>query len=213
MRLYSFWRSSAAYRVRIALALKGIACEAVAVPLAGGAQHDATYAALNPQQLVPTLVLDDGTVLTQSLAIIDYLEAMHPTPPLLPADPVARAHVIAAAHSVAMDIHPLNNLRLLGELEARFGASAADKQAWMAHWMTLGFAALERMVTPSPFAFGTSPSLADICLIPQLYNARRWQVDVAPYPRLTSIEAACLSLPAFQAAAPDAQPDAPQTQD
>lgn len=210
MRLHSYWRSSASYRVRIALNLKGLAYETVPVSLVteGGQQHNPAYAALNPQELVPVLVLDDGTALTQSLAIIDYLEALVPTPALLPADPVARARVLAVAHAVAMDIHPVNNLRVMAHLGQAFGADAPARTAWMQHWMQTGFAALEQMVRPVPFAFGATPGLADICLTAQLYNARRWALDLTPYPNLTGIETACLALPAFARAAPDAQADA-----
>lgn len=210
MKLFGYWRSSAAYRVRIALNLKGLVYESVAVSLVadGGQQHAAAYAALNPQELVPTLVLEDGTALTQSLAIIDYLEALVPAPALLPADAVARARVLAVAHAVAMDIHPLNNLRVMSVLAATYDADAAGKTAWMQHWMQRGFAAVETMVQANPFAFGASPGLADLCIVPQVYNARRWGLDMAPYPKLAAIEAACLALPAFARAAPDAQPDA-----
>jgi maleylacetoacetate isomerase/maleylpyruvate isomerase len=210
MKLFSYWRSSAAYRVRIALNLKGLAYETVAVSLIaeGGQQHAAAYTALNPQKLVPTLVLDDGTALTQSLAIIDYLDALVPAPALLPADPLARAQVLSVAHAIAMDIHPLNNLRVMSWLAETYGADESGKIAWMQHWMQIGFAPLETMVKPGPFAFGDSPSLADICLVPQIYNARRWGLDMTLYPKLAAIEAACLALPTFAHAAPEAQPDA-----
>ena len=210
MKLYSYWRSTAAYRVRIALNLKGIAYETVPVSLIaeGSQQHSAAYVALNPQQLVPSLQLADGSILTQSLAIIDYLESLAPEPPLLPADPYSRARVLAVCHAVAMDIHPINNLRVVARLGEVFDADAAAKTEWMLHWMRLGFGPLEAMVQPGPFAFGQNPGLADICLIPQLYNARRWGLDFSPYPKLTAIEAACLALPAFAQAAPEAQPDA-----
>lgn len=212
MRLYSYWRSSAAYRVRIALNVKGVAYETVAVDLVEGAQNRAAYAAMNPAGLVPSLVLGDGSVLTQSLAIIDWLEAAHPEPALLPADPVLRAKVLATAHGVAMDLHPVNNLRVVQHLEARFGATAADKADWMRHWMTLGFDALEAMVDPrTRFAFTDTPTLADICIVAQMYNARRWGLDLAPWPRLSAIDAAATAISAFAMAAPEAQPDAPKT--
>lgn len=209
MKLYTYWRSTAAYRVRIALNLKGVAREDVFVSLIKGEQRAADFTARNPQALVPALELDDGTVLTQSLAIIDWLEATHPQPPLLPADPLLRARVLAAAHVVAMDIHPVNNLRVLDALGARFGADAEARRDWMAHWMVLGFDALEAQLPGTRYAFDdAAPGLADLCLIPQLYNARRWAVDLAPWPKLIAIEAACLDMPAFAAAAPEVQPDA-----
>lgn len=208
MKLYTYWRSSAAYRVRIALNLKGIAREDVPVSLVDGAQAAAPYTALNPQQLVPALEIEDGTVLTQSLAIIDWLEARWPEPPLLPADPVARARVLAAAHTLAMDIHPLNNLRVLKALSTRFAAPDDARRDWMHHWMRLGFDALEASLPAPHFAFAEGPGLADLCLIPQLYNARRWGMDLTPWPKLTAVEATCLALPAFAQAAPEAQPDA-----
>jgi maleylacetoacetate isomerase len=211
MKLYTYWRSTAAYRVRIALGLKGLSATQSPVHLVrgGGEQHAPDYAAKNPAHLVPALELENGTVLTQSLAIIDYLEAMVPDPALLPADPVARAQVLAAAHLVAMDIHPINNLRVAKHLGEIFGADAEAKQAWMRHWMADGFAAVEQMVfQDTPFTFGETPTIADICLVPQLYNARRWGLDLSHYPRLTACEHNCLALPAFAQAAPEAQPDA-----
>ena len=211
MTLYGYWRSTAAYRVRIALNLKGISAEHVSVHLVkdGGQQHAADYVAKNPTHLVPSLELEDGTVLTQSLAIIDYLEAVQPEPALLPVDPIKRAKVLAAAHVVAMDIHPVNNLRVVAHLTDEFDADADAKRQWMCHWMAKGFAALELMVdTDTKFAFGDTPSLADVCLVAQYYNARRWGLDLTPYPRLTEIEETCLALPAFADARPEAQPDA-----
>lgn len=210
MKLYTYWRSSAAWRVRIALAMKAVRYEAVPVSLIadGGQQHSDAYAAINAQHLVPTLVLPDGTILTQSLAIIDWLETTYPAPALIPSNPIARAKVLAAAHLVAMDIHPINNLRVLKTLTDQFGADAEAKTKWMQHWMRAGFDALDEMVKPSPFAFGDQPTLADICLIPQLYNARRWKMDLSEWPKLVAIEAACLALPAFSSTAPETQPDA-----
>ncbi|MBT2132288.1 maleylacetoacetate isomerase [Aliiroseovarius lamellibrachiae] len=211
LKLYTYWRSTAAYRVRIALNLKGIEVEQTSVHLVkdGGEQHSAEYVAKNPTHLVPSLELEDGTVLAQSLAIIDYLETLQPDPALLPKDPVLRAKVLAAAHVVAMDIHPVNNLRVAAHLGATFGATPEDKQAWMCHWMTVGFEALEQMVRQdTKFAFGDTPSLADICLVAQYYNARRWGLDLTPYPRLTEIEQTCLAVPAFANAAPEVQFDA-----
>ena len=208
MKLYTYWRSTTSYRVRVALNLKGIGYAPVPVNLVAGEQSAADYAALNPALGVPTLVLDDGTVLTQSMAILEWLEETHPTPPLLPRDPVARAHVRAAAQVVASDIHPVNNLRVTGRLKA-MGHDQDAATEWMNHWMAKGFDALTALLPPDTgYAFGDTPGLADICLVPQLYNARRWGLDLAPYPRLTEIEARCLALPAFADARPEAQPDA-----
>jgi len=208
LKLYTYWRSTAAYRVRIALNLKRVARQDVFVSLVAGEQSAPPYGTLNPQQLVPAMELDDGTVLTQSLAIIDWLDTAFPEPPLMPADPIARAQVLSAAHTIAMDIHPVNNLRVLKALGARFDATDQDRREWMHHWMRLGFDALEAVMPAPRFAFGNAPGLADLCLIPQLYNARRWDLDLAPWPKLTAVEAACLALPAFAEAAPEAQPDA-----
>lgn len=208
MKLYTYWRSSAAYRVRIALNLKGVAREDVFVSLVAGEQAAPPYAALNPQHLVPALELDDGTILTQSLAIIDWLDATWPLPPLLPADPLARARILAAAHIVAMDIHPVNNLRVVQALDSRFCATTEARLDWMRHWMRLGFDTLEASLPAPRFAFGDAPGLTDLCLIPQLYNARRWGLELTPWPKLTAVEATCLALPAFAQAAPEAQPDA-----
>jgi len=211
VKLYSYWRSTAAYRVRIALNLKGLRYDIVPVHLLanGGEQHLPDYTALNPSHLVPTLKLDDGTILTQSLAIIDYLEALWPAPPLLPADPVERTQVQAVAHVMAVDIHPINNLRVVQHLEARFGATREVRVEWMRHWSAKGFDAVQQMLRPdSAFAFGDTPTLADICLVAQYYNARRWGLDLAPYARLSEIEKNCLTLKAFASAAPENQPDA-----
>jgi maleylacetoacetate isomerase len=210
MKLYTYWRSSAAWRVRIALAMKNVSYEPIPVSLidGGGQQHSDAYGAINAQHLVPTLILDDGTTLTQSLAIIDWLEVTYPNPALIPSDSIARAKVLAAAHVVSMDIHPINNLRVLKVLTDQFGADAEAKTKWMQHWMKAGFDALTGMVEAEPFAFGSQPTLADICLIPQLYNARRWGMDLNTWPKLAAIEAACLALPAFSSTAPEAQPDA-----
>jgi maleylacetoacetate isomerase len=209
MKLYTYWRSTAAYRVRIALNLKGLACPHIPVSLVEGQHTAPDFAAKNPQRLVPALELPDGTVLTQSLAILDWLDATHPEPPLLPADPLPRARVLELAHIVAMDIHPVNNLRVVNALSDRFQADADAKRDWMAHWMRLGFDAIEPRLPGTRYALtDESPTLADLCLVPQIYNARRWGVDLTPWPRITAVEAACLALPAFTAAAPEAQPDA-----
>jgi maleylacetoacetate isomerase len=214
MKLYTYWRSSAAYRVRIGLELKGLPREDVPVHLVrdGGEHLRPEYGALNPQRQVPTLVLDDGTVLTQSLAILEYLDNVRPDPPLLPADPVDRAHVRALAQAIACDIHPVNNLRVLNRLGAQFDADADAKAAWYRHWVVEGLRGVEalliRAATPGTYCHGDRPGLADACLVPQVYNARRFDVDLSPFPTVTRIEAACLALPAFQKAAPEVQPDA-----
>jgi len=215
-RLYSYWRSSAAYRVRIALAIKGLPFETVPVNLLTGEQRADGHRARHPAGLVPVLEPCDGQhqlPLTQSLAIIEYLEERHPNPPLLPADSWARAQVRAIAQLIACDIHPLNNLRVLTYLTGMLGHSEAEKLVWYRHWMIEGLSALETMLTHpdnpgGPFAWGEQPTLADCCIVPQLYNARRFACDLTPYPRLTAIEAACQRLPAFSQAAPEAQPDA-----
>ena len=208
MRLYTYWRSTTSYRVRIALNLKGIAWEAVPVDLVKGEQGAADYAVLNPGRGVPTLVLDDGTVLTQSMAILDWLEEAHPVPPLLPHNPLTRARVRAAALAIATDIHPVNNLRVVAKLKS-MGHSQDEAVAWMNDWMTRGLAAFAAMIdADSPFCFGDAPGLADLCLIPQLYNAHRWGCDLTAHSRLAQIEARCLALPAFAAARPETQSDA-----
>jgi maleylacetoacetate isomerase len=209
MKLYTYWRSSAAYRVRIALNLKGLVCEQVPVSLVKGEQSAPGFTAKNPQGLVPALELDDGTVLGQSLAIIDWLEATHPEPPLLPAEPLARARALELAHIVAMDIHPVNNLRILNALAERFDASGRARIDWMHHWMRLGFDTIEARLPGTRYALSDDrPGLADCCLIPQVYNAGRWGLDLTPWPKITAVDAACLGLPAFADAAPEAQPDA-----
>ncbi|MDE2006921.1 MAG: maleylacetoacetate isomerase [Rhodospirillales bacterium] len=212
MKLWTYFRSSAAWRVRIALNLKGIAAAPEFVHLLrdGGEQLHPEYRAKNPTGLVPTLETDDGTRLIQSLAIIEYLDETHPEPPFLPRDPLARAKVRGFAQTIACDIHPLNNLRVLRYLGAAMGQDQAARDGWYAHWIAEGLGALEALLAdqPGPFCFGTAPGLADICLIPQLGNARRMRCPVDPYPRLLRAEAAALALPAFAAAAPDRQPDA-----
>ncbi len=212
MTLFGYWRSTTSYRVRAALNIKGVAYEIVPVDLVAGDQKSDDYVALNPGKGVPTLVLDDGTVLTQSLAIIDYLDATCPEPPMLPADAAQRAQVLAAAMTVAADIHPVNNLRVIGQLRSRFDATPEQAQDWMRHWMREGFKALEaQLADNTAFAFGDAPGLADLCIVAQLYNARRWSVNPADFPKIERVEAACLAHSAIAAAHPDQQPDAKVT--
>lgn len=202
--LYDYWRSSASYRVRIALHLKGVEFERVPVDLAAGAHKDAAYRERNPQGFVPMLEMD-GQRTVQSLAIIHYLDAVRPQPPLAPADAADRAHVIAMALIVACDIHPLNNLRVLKHLVGPMGQDEAAKNEWIARWITEGLAALEAMAAPRAgrFLFGDGPTLADICLVPQLYNARRFEVPLESFPLLLRADEAAQALPAFAAAHPD----------
>jgi maleylacetoacetate isomerase/maleylpyruvate isomerase len=207
MILYGYWRSSAAYRVRIALHWKGLAAETRPIDLRAGAHHDAAYLGLNPLGLVPCL--EDGpAALTQSLAIIEYLEETNPDPPLMPADPVARAQVRAASLIVACDIHPINNLRVLNYLKDELGQPPSVLDAWVHHWIAEGFRALEVTAGDGPYLFGPAVTMADLCLVPQLYNARRFNTDLSPYPRLVEIEHNLLALPAFEAARPENQADA-----
>jgi maleylacetoacetate isomerase len=206
--LYSYWRSTTSYRVRIALNLKGVAYEQVIVDLVAGEQNSETYSALNPGQGVPALALEDGTVLTQSMAILDWMDRAYPDPLLLPIEPMERAHVMAAALGIATDIHPVNNLRVVAKLKG-LGHSQDEAVAWMNDWMARGFEAFAKLIRDdTSFCFGEAPGLADICLIPQLYNARRWGLDLSPFERLTEIEAKSLALPAFDSARPENQPDA-----
>ncbi|RMF08549.1 MAG: maleylacetoacetate isomerase [Alphaproteobacteria bacterium] len=206
--LYDYWRSSAAYRVRIALNLKGVSYEQESVNLVSGAQSEAGYRdRINPQGLVPALVIG-GVALTQSLAIIDYLEETIPEPPLLPEQPAERARVRAMAQVIACDIHPLNNLRVLKYLKGPLGQGQEAVDAWYRHWIQEGFTALERQTGAGPYLSGDRPGLADICLVPQMYNARRFNVDLDPFSRLVSIDEACRALSAFDKAAPENQPDA-----
>ncbi|MGB7317190.1 MAG: maleylacetoacetate isomerase [Planktotalea sp.] len=210
MVLYSYWRSTTSYRVRAALNLKGLAYEIRSVDLVAGAQRSDEYTAVNPGQGVPSLVLEDGQVLTQSMAILDYLDHLKPEPALLPADPIARAKVLAAAHTIALDIHPVNNLKVVGRLKAEHGASQDDGVAWMRHWMVEGFRAYLALLPKGDhkFSFGDEPLLCDLCLVAQLYNAHRWGVDMAGFERLLEIETEAMKLEAFQKARPEAQPDA-----
>ena len=212
MQLHNFFRSGTSHRLRIALNLKGLDVEYVAVDLRREAHLQAGFKAINPQGLVPALVLDDAQVLIQSPAIIEWLEERHPTPPLLPADPEARARVRALAAIVGCDIHPVNNRRILEALRHRFGADEAAINAWCGTWIADGFDALEALLAADPargdFCLGTAPTLADVYLVPQIESARRFQVDLSRWPRLLAVEAACLRLEAFQRAAPGRQPDA-----
>lgn len=208
--LYGYWRSSAAYRVRIALALKGLAWETAPVDLLRGEQLDAGFAGLNPNRRVPVLV-EGKAVLTQSLAIIEYLEELHPEPPLLPRQPLERARVRAACQLIACDIHPLGNSGVMAALRDRFGADEAARADWARHWIARGFAALEVMAAEGgPYLLGKAITMADVLLVPQMYNARRFGVDLAPFPRLVAADAAMQALPAVEAARPEAQPDAPR---
>jgi maleylpyruvate isomerase len=210
MKLYTYFRSSAAYRVRIALNLKGISPEQIAIHLTkdGGKQHGPEFRAINPQERVPTLVLDSGGILTQSLAIIEYLDETHPKPPLLPPDPVDRARVRAFAQAIACDIHPLNNLIALQYLRRVLKHEQPAIDEWYHHWILQGFAALEAMSKPGPYAFGANVTLADICLVPQVFNARRLKVPLEAFPKLVAVDTACLKLAAFDRARPENQPDA-----
>lgn len=211
--LHTYWRSSAAYRVRIGLNLKGLLWDAQPVHLVrdGGEQHHDDYRALNPQELVPTL-LHRGQVLTQSTAILEYLDEVYPATPLLPADPIGRARVRGLAQLVSCDIHPLNNLRVMQYLERQLQVPTDARTQWTLHWMAEGLAAMESLLATSTatgtFCHGDQPGLADACLIPQLYNAHRFGLELSAYPTLRRIEAACLALEAFDAARPERQADA-----
>ena len=215
LRLYSYWRSSAAYRVRIGLNLKGLAYQTLPVHLVrdGGEQHQADYATMNPQQLVPTL-MHGVRVIRQSLAILEYLDEAWPSPRLLPMTARDRARVRSLAQLVASDIHPLNNLRVLRYFEQNWRVPQSERDEWVKHWIVEGFNAMEALLEGDPatgaFCHGQTPGLADCCLIPQVFNARRFGVDLAAFPVISRIEQACLELPAFVEARPDKQPDAQQ---
>jgi len=211
VKLYGYFRSSAAYRVRIALALKGVAVEAASIHLVkdGGQQMKPDYLARNPQGLVPALELDDGTVITQSLAIIEYLDSIAPQPRLIPRDPAMAAQVRAVALTIACDIHPLNNLRVLNYLKGPLACSQDEVDQWYGHWMREGgLEAVEALIEGSRFCFGDRPSLADVCLIPQVFNARRYKIDISHLKKIVRIDDHCAGIAAFAAAHPSHQPDA-----
>lgn len=212
IRLYSYWRSSAAYRVRIALNLKGLPFETLPVHLARGEQHQAPLSDLNPQELVPVL-LHGSRILRQSMAVMEYLDETWPTPPLMPTTARDRHRVRSLAQMIACDVHPLNNLRVLQFFENTWNVPRAERDAWVGHWMQVGFEALEDALADHPstgtFCDGEMPTMADCCLVPQVYNAVRFGVDLAPYRTIRRINDACLALEAFEAARPENQPDAP----
>lgn len=215
LRLYSYWRSSAAYRVRIGLNLKGLRYETAPVHLVrdGGEQHAPGFRETNPQQLVPVLQHGSRTI-RQSMAILEYLDETWPDQPLLPAVARDRARARSLAQAIACDIHPLNNLRVLQYFEHTWSVPQAERDEWVRHWIGEGFAAVEALlddhVATGEFCEGDTPTIADCCLVPQVYNARRFGVDVSRYPTIARIEAGCLALPAFDAARPERQPDCPQ---
>jgi maleylpyruvate isomerase len=210
VKLYSFFRSSAAFRVRIALNLKGLPYEMVPIHLNkdGGQQRKPEFIAVNPQMRVPALALSSGDVLVQSLAIIEYLDDIHPEPPLLPPDALARAKVRAIAQMVACDIHPLNNLIALQYLKNTLKHAQPEIDAWYHHWVIEGFKAIEAMIAPAPYVCGAHVTLADLCLVPQVFNARRFKVPLDAFPKIVAADAACLKLAAFDKARPENQPDA-----
>jgi maleylpyruvate isomerase len=210
VKLYSFFRSSAAYRVRIALNLKGIAYDTISIHLVkdGGHNKRPEFRAVNPQMRVPVLVTPTGDTLTQSLAIIEYLDETHPQPPLLPKDPIARAKVRALAELIACDIHPLNNTSPLRYLKRDMGQEQSTIDTWYHHWVLSGFEALEAMIGEGPYLCGKEVTLADTCLVPQVANARRLKVPLDKFPKIVAVDAACTALPAFDRASPANQPDA-----
>ena len=210
MKLYGYWRSGAAYRVRIAFNLKGVAYDPVGVHLLknGGEQNAPAYRAVNPQGRVPSLVLDDGTVLIQSPAILEWLEESYPKPALLPEDRVLRAKIRGVAALIGCDIHPLNNLGPLNYLRDTFNADGAAVRAWATHWITCGFDAIEHLIEGGDFCFGSAPNLADVYLVPQVASARRFKVALDAFPKIGRVAESCASLEAFRRAAPEIQPDA-----
>jgi maleylacetoacetate isomerase len=210
VKLYSYFRSSAAYRARIALNLKGLAYETISVHLIkdGGHNRRPEFRAVNPQMRVPVLITDAGDTLLQSLAIIEYLDETHPEPPLLPKAPLARAKVRALSELIACDIHPLNNTSSLRYLKNQMGQTQSAIDAWYHHWVIEGFTALEALIEPAPFTCGMAVTLADVCLVPQVANARRLKVPLEKFPKIVAADAACLALSAFDRARPENQPDA-----
>ncbi|MGP9820102.1 maleylacetoacetate isomerase [Salinarimonas sp. NSM] len=208
MKLHGYFRSSAAYRVRIALNLKGVPYEHATVHLLKGEHRGEAWRARHPQGRVPALETDEGAFLIQSPAILEFIEERWPQPPLLPHDALERARVRAVCAIVACDIHPLNNLATLGWLKERLGADQAAVDAWYAHWVSEGFAAIERLIAPAPYAFGETPGMADLHIVPQVFNARRFSVPLEAFPRIRAVAEACAAHPAFAAAAPENQPDA-----
>ena len=210
MKLYTYFRSSAAFRVRIALNLKGLAYEPVFVHLAKGEHRAPAYAKVNPQALVPTLELDDGTRLNQSLAIIEYLDETHPAKPLIPKDALGKARVRSLSFLIASEIHPVNNLRVLQHLKRALGQNEDQINTWYRHWIADGLTKLEAELATSKgkFCHGDSPTMADCCLVPQIFNAKRYQSDLTPYPATMRVFEACMKLDAFDRAQPSKQPDA-----
>lgn len=212
MKLYTYFRSSAAFRVRIALNLKDLAYQPEFVHLAKGEHRKPDYARVNPQALVPALVLDDGSHLAQALAIIEFIEERHPRPPLLPKEPLERARVRSLSYLVACEIHPLNNLRVLQHLKRQLGQNEEQINAWYRHWVADGMAKFEAALSGSKgtgkFCHGDAPTMADCCLVPQIFNAKRYQCDLSPYPTSMRVFDACMELDAFDRAQPSKQPDA-----
>jgi maleylacetoacetate isomerase/maleylpyruvate isomerase len=207
VKLYTFFRSSASYRVRIAMNLKGLPYHPAFISLTKNEQRGSDYLKVNPQGRVPTLDVD-GTLIIQSPAILEYIEEVHPEPALLPSDPVTRAKIRAVSAVIGCDIHPLNNSGTLAYLKGKMGQDEAAVNAWYAHWVVEGFKAVEQLIELGPFAFGDKPTLADVYLVPQLYNARRFKVPLEAFPKIVAADAACNEIEAFRAAAPEKQPDA-----